>query len=197
MRALVMDYASDKQVLNIGDQFMFGPAILVNPVTEYKARSRPVYLPHGNSWYELQSGQYYFGGQYIQAKAPYHDIPLFVKAGAIIPFGPEIQYSDEKPADPIRLYVYTGQDGNFRLYEDENINYNYEKGQFAIIPLVWNEPNRTLTIGKRQGSFSGMLENRIFQIVWITNQHPVPLDFDLHPDRVVDYNGEEISIAME
>lgn len=196
MRALVMDFGKDERVLNIGDQFMFGPALLVNPVTEFKARSRPVYLPQGSGWYELQSGQYFSGGQTIQAQAPYSDIPLFVKAGSLIPFGPEIQYTDEKPADPILLYVFTGQDNTFRLYEDENINYNYEKGQFAIIPFAWNEANQTLTIGRRQGAFPNMLEKRTFQIVWVTKTHPRPLDFASQPDRIVEYNGNQISLQM-
>jgi alpha-D-xyloside xylohydrolase len=133
MRALVMDFGQDKKVLTIGDQYMFGPALLVNPVTEYKVRTRKVYLPAGSGWYDLKSGQYHKGRQAIQADAPYTDIPLFVKAGSILPCGPEIQHTEEKPADPIRLFVYTGGDGSFTLYEDENVNYNYEQGKFAII----------------------------------------------------------------
>ena len=172
MRALVMDFGSDSKVLNIGDQYMFGPALLVNPVTEYKARTRLVYLPAGNGWYDFRSGKYFEGGQTIQADAPYSVIPLFVKAGSIIPCGPEIQYATEKQADTLRLFVYTGADGNFRLYEDENVNNNYEKGAFSIIPIQYQEKDRTLIIGKRQSSFPGMLNVRTIEIIRIGKEKP-------------------------
>ncbi len=194
MRALVMDFGADEQVLNVGDQFMFGPALLVNPVTEYQARSRSVYLPAGTGWYDLKSGQYFSGGQTIQAAAPYSDIPLFVREGAIIPFGPAIQYLDEKPADPIILYVYTGQDGSFELYEDEGDNNNYARGQFAVIPLIYSEKTKSLTIGQRQGAFPGMLEERTFRIIWVTMDNKTGLDFDRKPDEVVRYDGTELII---
>lgn len=197
MRALVMDFGSDKNVLNIGDQFMFGPALLVNPVTEYKARTRQVYLPAGSGWYDLKSGEHYKGGQTIQADAPYTDIPIFVKEGSILPCGPEIQYADEKAADPIRLFVYTGGDGSFALYEDEDVNYNYEKDKFSMIPLSYNEEDHILTIGKRQGEFPGMLVTRTFEIIWIGARNPCGLDFGLKPDVVVIYDGSQQSIKMK
>ena len=196
MRALVMDFAQDKNVLNVGDQFMFGPAILVNPVTEYKARKRQLYLPAGTGWYDLKTGKHFKGGQIIEADAPYSDIPLFVKEGSIIPFGPAMQYSDEKPADPIRLCIYTGQDGTFELYEDENVNYNYEKGAFAIIPFVYDEAKRQLTIEKRQGEFPGMLQERTFEIVWITESQPTGLDFNLVPVQSVHYDGKKLVVKQ-
>jgi alpha-D-xyloside xylohydrolase len=197
MRALVMDFGCDKNVLNIGDQFMFGPALLVNPVTEYKAISRQVYLPDNAGWYDLKSGKYYKGGQTIQADAPYTDMPLFVRAGSILPCGPEIQYSDEKAANPIHLFVYTGADGSFTLYEDENVNYNYEQGKFAMIPLSYNEKDHILTIGNRQGEFPGMLATRTFEVVWIGAQKPSDLDFLSKPDVVVTYDGRQQSIKIE
>ena len=197
MRALVMDFGNDKNVLSIGDQFMFGPALLVNPVTEYKARSRNVYLPDGSGWYDLKSGKYFEGGQTITADAPYSDIPIFVKEGSIISCGPDIQYTDEKPADPIRLFVYTGSDGSFTLYEDENINYNYEKGIFSLIPFSYNEKEKTLTIEKRQGEFQGMLEVRTFEIVWIKKEKQSSLDFISKPDVVITYIGSQQIIKME
>ncbi|OGU33535.1 MAG: alpha-xylosidase [Ignavibacteria bacterium GWA2_35_9] len=197
MRALVMDFGNDKNVLSIGDQFMFGPALLVNPVTEYKARSRNVYLPDGSGWYDLKSGKYFEGGQTITADAPYSDIPIFVKEGSIISCGPDIQYTDEKPADPIRLFVYTGSDGSFTLYEDENVNYNYEKGIFSLIPFSYNEKEKTLTIEKRQGKFPGMLETRTFEIVWITKEKQSSLGFISKPDVVITYIGSQQIIKME
>ena len=194
MRGLVMDFASDSKVLNIGDQFLFGPSIMVCPVTDYKARSRSVYLPKGSDWYGLQTGTFLEGGQNIDADAPYSDIPLYVKAGAIVPFGPELQYTSEMPEDPIRLMVYTGADGQFTLYEDEGINYNYEKGKFSVIPMAYNESETALTIGERSGSFEGMLEKRTFEIVWISPDSPQKLNFFSKPDMTVQYDGEEIVV---
>jgi len=196
MRGLVMDFGNDKNVLSIGDQFMFGPALLISPVTEYKARTRIVYLPSGTNWYDLRSGRHCSGGQAIEADAPYTDMPIFVKEGSIIPCGPDIQYATEKPADPVRLFVYTGSDGSFTLYEDENVNYNYEKGKFSIIPLSYNEKERVLTIGKRQGEFPGMPATRTFEIVWIGAGKPSDLTFQSKPDASVTYDGSPQSIAM-
>ncbi len=181
---------------------MFGPALLINPVTEYKARTRQVYLPAGTGWYELKTGRFFKGGQTIQADAPYTDIPIFVKEGSIIPFGPAIQYTTERNADPIRLYIYTGADGSFTLYEDENINYNYEKGAFSLIPLKYNEKTRTLIIGARKGEFPGMLKERTFEITWVSRKNPVGLDLDglnldSRPVHIVHYNGSEMVIRQK
>jgi alpha-D-xyloside xylohydrolase len=175
---------------------MFGPALLVNPVTEYKARTRQVYLPSGTGWYDLKSGRYFKGGRTIQADAPYTDIPIFIREGSIIPFGPDIQYTTEKPADPIRLFVYTGKDGAFALYEDEDVNYNYEKGAYNMIPLEYNEESRSLTIGTRQGEFPGMLRERSFEIVWINKKNPASLDFDGAPAQAIRYDGNELVVMQ-
>jgi alpha-D-xyloside xylohydrolase len=197
MRGLVMDFGEDKNVLNVGDQFMFGPALLINPVTDYKARSRQVYLPRWAGWYDLRSGKYFAGAQTLQVDAPYSEIPIFVKAGSIIPCGPEIQYTTEKPADPIRLFIYTGTNGNFKLYEDENVNYNYEKGDFSVIPLSYRETDKTLIIGKREGEFPGMLMIRTFEIIWIGEHQTKSLDFQMKPDQLVTYNGTELLVKMD
>ena len=197
MRALVMDFGSDGNVLNIDDQFMFGPALMINPVTEYKVRTRSVYLPGGAGWYDLKSGRHYEGGQTIRADAPYTDIPIFVKEGSILPCGPEIQYSTDKIADPVRLFVYAGSDGSFTLYEDENVNYNYEKGQFTRIALRYSEKDHILTIGKRQGKFPGMLKRRTFEVVWIHDGKPTGLDFQSKPDTTVSYDGTARSIKAK
>jgi alpha-D-xyloside xylohydrolase len=197
MRALVMDFGKDKNVCDIGNQFMFGPALLINPVTEYKARTRNVYLPAAANWYDLKSGKYYKGGKTIEADAPYKDIPIFIKAGSIIPCGPDIQYSTEKPADSVRLFIYTGEDGSFDLYEDENTNYNYEKGKFSIIPLSYNEKKHELIIGKREGEFPGMLETRTFEIIRISKEKPSGLNFTMKPDTVIKYDGTRQTIKMK
>lgn len=196
MRGLVMDFGADKAVNNINDQFMFGPSLLVNPVTEYKARTRNVYLPGTCGWYNLFTGVHFAGGQTITADAPLENIPLFVREGSIIPFGPDIQYTSEKPADPVSLYVYTGADGSFTLYEDEGLNNNYLKGAYALIKMTYSEADRTLTIGQRQGSFSGMLTGRTFRIYVVSKDKPAALSFDAVPYREVSYDGSEQKIIL-
>jgi len=196
MRGLVMDFRTDAKAREIGDQYMFGPALLVNPVTTYKARSRSVYLPKGAGWYDFWTGTASGGGQMIDAPAPYESLPLFVRAGSIIPFGPELQYTAEKPADPITLYVYAGADGAFTLYEDEGLNYNYEKGAFTRIPIRWSDSTRTLTLGKREGSFPGMLDERTFEIVLISKSKPAGFSFTPKADRSVRYVGDLLKVRM-
>jgi alpha-D-xyloside xylohydrolase len=194
MRGLVMDFPNDSMASNLNDEYLFGPSLLINPVYTYKNRSREVYLPAGANWYDLYKGSYFEGSKKITADAPYERMPVFVKAGAIIPFGPELQYTTEKPADVITLYVYTGADGSFNLYEDEGTNYNYEKNFFSIIPLQYNEATRTLTIGERRGSFNGMLQHRKFNIVWITKDNKTGIDVQRKPDQSVNYTGRLVSI---
>jgi len=196
MRALVMDFASDVRTHDINDQYLFGPAFLVNPVTAFQARSRSVYLPGAGSWFDFWTGQLLQGGKTIDAAAPFDSIPLYVRAGSIIPFGPELQYTQEKPADPITLYVYTGADGAFTLYEDDGLSYGYEKGASARIPLKWDEASRTLTIGARSGSFPGMLKERTFQIVFVTKDRPAGYSLTPHIDETIHYKGETIAVPF-
>jgi alpha-D-xyloside xylohydrolase len=197
MRALVMDFPTDTTVLNIGDQYMFGPAFLVNPVTAYQARTRPVYLPvTDGGWFDFWTGQHFDAGQTIDAPAPYDAMPLFLRAGAIVPFGPELQYAAEKPADPITLCVYAGASGSFTLYEDQGLDNNYETGSFAEIPLHWDDGTQTLTIGKRRGTFDGMLNQRTFQIVLISKNKPVGFSFAPVADRTIFYSGKETKITL-
>jgi alpha-D-xyloside xylohydrolase len=190
-----MDFGYDKNVLNIADQFMFGPAILVNPVYFYKTRNRSVYLPEGCGWYSIKKGTFFNGGQTIEAAAPYSDIPLFVKEGSIILCGPAIEYAMQKSADTIRVFIYTGKDASFTLYEDENINYNYEKGSYALIPFTYTEKDKTLTIGSRRGGFEGMLFERVFEIVWISKEKPIGIDFEKKPAETIQYNGTQLTIV--
>jgi alpha-D-xyloside xylohydrolase len=196
MRGLIMDFAADKNVEGINDQYMFGPSLLINPVYKYEVHSRDVYLPKGNGWYDLYSGKYFKGGNTLNADAPYNRMPVFVKAGSIIPFGPEIQYTNEKPAEPITLYVYTGANATFTLYEDEGTNYNYEKGEFSQIAIVYNEESHTLTVGNRSGRFNGMVGDRTFRIVTITPNAAKALNFDQKPNNTINYNGKNVSIKL-
>jgi alpha-D-xyloside xylohydrolase len=196
MRGLVMDFTDDSNVYDIKDQYMFGPSMLVNPVYEYKARSRKLYLPESEGWYDFYTGEYFKGGQTIDADAPLSKMPLYVKSGSIIPFGPELQYSTEKKADPVSLFIYTGADGSFILYEDENINYNYEKGDYTLIPFKYDDEAKTITIEERQGEFPGMLQERTFNIFVISEDKPQATDPDARPDMTVSYNGLPLEIKL-
>ena len=196
MRALVMDFADDKNVLDIPDQWMFGPAFMACPVGYYKARNRQVYFPKQSGWYDLYSGEFINGGQKLIVDAPYGRIPVYVREGSIIPFGPELQWSDEKPAELINLYVYTGADGQFQLYEDEGTNYNYEKGKYATIDFNYDEATRTLTIGERKGNFKGMLKQRRFNVVVITRDNPRELDLENPAGQMVAYNGKQVTVKL-
>lgn len=196
MRSLAMDFSSDGKVLDIGNQFMFGPYLLINPVSDYKARSREVYLPSTCGWYDFATGKFFDGGQTITAPAPVSNIPVFVREGAILPVGPAIQYTTEKPADPVTIFVFKGKNGNFTLYEDENTNYNYEKGYYSLIPFIYNEADHSLTIGERKGSFNGMLQKRTFNIVVISREKPGKMNLDAAPDKIVTYDGNEQKIDL-
>jgi alpha-D-xyloside xylohydrolase len=155
---------------------------------------RDVYLPGKGDWYDFWTGQRIPAGQTLSAEAPLDHIPLYVRAGSIIPMGPELQYVAEKPQDPIELRVYRGADGSFTLYEDEGDNYNYEKGAFAEIPMTWNEASQTLTIGNRKGSFPGMLTSRTFEIVWVSQDHGGGEEVTEKADSTVSYNGSATSV---
>ncbi len=192
-RGLIMDFREDPKVYDISDQYLFGPSLMVSPVTKAKAKSRSVYLPEGANWTDFWTGKTYIGGKTVEAKSPMDIVPLFVRAGSIIPYGPSIEYATEKE-DPIEIRVYPGADGAFTLYEDEGDNYNYEKGAWATIPLTWNEATRTLKIGKRSGGFAGMLKDRTFRVVWVSPGHGTGIFSTEKPDTIVQYDGMELSV---
>src|SRR5450432_2136712 len=194
MRPLVMDFRTDVRAENIGDQFMFGPAFLVSPVTEPAATTRKLYLPDAR-WYDFWDGKTLNGGRAIDAAAPIDRLPLYVRAGSILPLGPDEEWSTEKPADPIELRVYRGADGDFTLYEDENDNYNYEKGVHATIPFHWDDSKQTLTFGDRQGQFPGMLQSRTFRVVFVGENHGAGIDPASEPDKIVQYSGKQVSVT--
>jgi alpha-D-xyloside xylohydrolase len=197
MRALVFDFPQDALARDLTDEYLFGPSLLISPVTTYKARSRSVYLPAGTKWFDFWTGKTIDGGQRIDADAPYDAIPVHIRAGSIIPMGPEIQYIAEKSADPVTLYVYTGGNADFTLYEDDGVTYDYEKNAFSQIPMRWDEQSRTLTIGARQGEFAGMLKKRTFQIVFIRPDRPVGFSFDPTADKTIQYDGQAVTIEMK
>jgi alpha-D-xyloside xylohydrolase len=197
MRALIMDFQHDRKTHTIDDQFMFGPAFLVNPVIEAGVKSRSVYLPSSRGWYDFWTGEFFNGGQNIDASTPLDTMPLFVKAGSIVPMGPTLQYAMEKAADPIEIRIYRGDNGHFILYEDENENYNYEKGVYSTIEFSWNEKKEVLTINQRKGEFPGMKKNRTFNIVWVKNGQGIGVDETDQNVKVVNYDGEEIRICSK
>ena len=194
MRPLVMDFRTDVRAQNAGDEFMYGPAFLVNPVTEPSAVSREVYLPDAK-WYDFWSGASSRGAKQISAEAPLDRLPLYVRAGSIIPLGPDLEWSTEKPADPIELRIYRGADGEFTLYEDENDNYNYEKGIHATISFRWDDARQVLTIGDRQGDFPGMLASRTFRVVLVGEHHGAGIWPTANADKVVQYLGKQIMVT--
>jgi alpha-D-xyloside xylohydrolase len=198
MRALAFDFRTDNAINNISDQYMFGPAFLVNPVTDQAPveKSRKVYLPKSTDWIDFWTGKKYAGGWTITTSAPIETIPLFIKAGSIIPMGPFLQYATEKPADPIELRIYPGADGSFTLYEDENDNYNYEKGNYATIEFKWDDAKRELTLGKREGKFPGMLKERTFNVIVVGKDHGTAVDICSQPDKIVKYNGVKLEVKF-
>ena len=218
MRPLFADFASDKKVWDIADEFMFGRCILAAPIvnpqyTEEKVirtnamtgwdrqsvnegssvgiadfsatKTATKYLPKGAVWYDFWTGKQYKGGQNVTIETAFDRVPMFVRAGSIVPMGPEMQYVGEKSWDNLELRVYPGADGQFVLYEDEGDNYNYEKGAYSIVNIKWNERARTLTIGARQGTFKGMLQKRRFTIITPEGKQ-----------QTINYDGNEQVISL-
>ena len=207
MRPLVMDFANDVKARRLNDEYMFGHALLVKPITDpmytwkddqkrgheiypdIRQAKAPasVYLPT-SIWYDFFTGERYEGGRTILRPTPITDMPVYVRAGSIIPFGPDVQYSDEKNWQELEIRVYPGADDTFTLYEDEGDGYNYERGAFTEIPFTWDDSTRTLTIGPRKGSYKGMLRERRFTIIVAGHTSSQP--------QTVSYSGEAISINL-
>jgi len=211
IRGLVMDFPTDTTALNVANQYMFGPSLLVTPVSEAlyswqngklwesdfsTTKSTSVYLPESQGWFDFWTGEKYTGGKHVLKQTPMDILPLYVKAGSIIPMGPTMQYATEKKADPIELRVYTGADAEFTLYEDENDNYNYEKGVYALIPINWNEITKTLTIGKRKGKFPGMPDKRVFKVVFVHDNFGIGGAEVDKPSCEVVYSGESLKVRL-
>jgi alpha-D-xyloside xylohydrolase len=205
MRSLAFDFKDDPKINSIPDQYMFGPAFLVNPVTERmysnnknitEIKTREVYLPKSSDWFNFWTGETLAGGQVIDSPAPIETLPLYVKAGSIVPMGPFLQYATEKPADPLEIRLYPGADASFILYEDENDSYNYEKGLFSTISFNWDDAKHRLIIGERKGNFPGMVERRIFQIVIVNKNKGTGIEPTEKPDKSVQYNGLEQVVQL-
>lgn len=187
MRPLVMDFTNDKKTLSSGDEFMFGDALLVCPVYEYGARSRKVYLPEGR-WYDWYSGTALEGGREIIADAPYDRIPLFARAGQIVPEGADIQYTAQDDGRTLTLKIFSGKDAVYSLYEDDGLTYGYERGEYCRYPMVWNNEASTLTIKAREGSFKGMAPAKTVNVEVISPE-------GIRRKSAV-YTGEELIVTL-
>lgn len=196
LRALLLDFPQDPSVKEISDQFMFGSSLLVNPVIYPGVTSRWVYLPQGSIWIDFWTAERHSGGQWIEAAAPFERLPLFVKAGSILPMGPLMQHVYEKAADPIELRIYRGQDGDFVLYEDQGDGYGYESGAAATISLHWDDMRSVLELGERKGSFPGMLQNRSFHVVLVDQEHGTASEGSSSIDKTVSYDGRSMSVSL-
>ena len=207
LRGLPMDYPADPAVRDLSDQWMLGGALMACPVYEYGARSRSVYFPEG-LWYDFYTGEVMPGqagndgpscptrsGISLTVDAPYERMPLYVRAGSIVPFGPAMEWSDEKPAADILLAVYAGADADFTLYEDDGLSYGYERGEYATIALHWDDAAGELHIGERQGSFPGMLQERTFRVVVVRPETPWPNDPDARA-LCVNYTGNAFTVEI-
>jgi alpha-D-xyloside xylohydrolase len=173
------------------------PAIFAREeMKEIREKTRSVYLPARHTWYDFWTGAEFKGGRTIKADAPIEKIPLFVKAGSIIPMGPFLQYSTEKPADPIELRIYPGADGRFTLYEDENDNYNYERGFHSTIEFKWDDGQRKFTVGDRKGEFQGMVKERTINVVLVSRDRGTGIEISNRIDKEVRYRGKEIVVKF-
>ena len=205
MRSLAFDFRTDANVYNIPDQYMFGPAFMANPVTaqlysvpgaDKLSKTRQVYLPKGVGWYDFWKGKKLQGGQTISAEAPIETMPLYVKAGSIVPMGEAMEYATQKPADKIEIRIYPGANGQFTLYEDANDTYNYEKGEFANIAFNWNDKTKELSIDSRKGSFPGMLKTRTFKVVVVAENKAVGVDETAQVDKIIQYDGGDVKVKL-
>jgi len=195
MRPLVMDFGSDTKALNIGDQYMFGSQLMVCPVYSYKARNRSVYFPEKTGWYSLYDGSFEKGGNRLSVDAPFDRMPVYLASGSILTTGARIENTTQ-PQNDLTIYVYAGRDGAFNLYEDENLNYNYEKGACSNILFKWDDAARTLTISDRKGSFKGMIPERDLNVILVGPDKPAGLDVP-GQGTTIHYAGKQLFLILK
>jgi alpha-D-xyloside xylohydrolase len=196
MRPLVMDFNGDTEAVNQAYEYMFGKAFLVAPITEPGAKEWSVYLPKSTDWYDFWTGDRLTGEQTVIKKTQLDIIPLYVKAGTILPFGPKVQFATEKKWDNLEIRIYAGANSEFTLYEDESDNYNYEKGGYSTIVFSYNNDTKILTISKRKGLFPGMLEERKFNIILVNKTKGVGVDLAEKYDQTISYHGEKVEVKL-
>jgi alpha-D-xyloside xylohydrolase len=196
MRPLVMDFPGESSAFTHPSEYMFGKSLLVAPVTEPHVTERIVYLPGSAAWYDFWTGKRFDGGQSVDVVAPLDRIPLMVRAGSIIPMGPIIQYSTES-SDPVEIRIYPGANGEFTLSEDENDGYAYERGLYSLITFRCDDARKRLTIGARNGSYPGVLQNRTLRVVVVRENSGVGEDVSGSPDRTIPYAGTEVAADLK
>jgi alpha-D-xyloside xylohydrolase len=196
MRPLMMDFENDTKVLNISDQYMFGCNLMICPVYQYKARTREVYFPENAGWYNIYDGKFYQGGNKQTVSAPYDRMPVFVPAGSILPTGAIVQNTTQPQTD-LTIYVYAGKNGTFTLYEDENINYNYEKGSYSTILFSYNNKDRSLSVSSRKGDFTGLVKERNFNFILVNPEKPGGIDITPNHPGTIHYTGDKATIILE
>lgn len=207
MRALMMDFPQDKKALDLDTEYMFGKSILVNPVTESlyfdkdkkandftSVKTQKVYLPAGTDWFDFWTGEKLEGGQEVEKEIPMAILPLYIKAGSILPMGPFVQYANQKNG-PIEIRVYPGANGEFTLYDDEKDNYNYEKGMFSLINFNWDDAKQKLTIGAREGSFSGMTTKMTYKVILVDKDNGTGLS-NVKKAKTVTYSGKKMTVKL-
>lgn len=195
MRPLVMDFNQDSKAIEQPYQYMFGKSLLVAPIIEAGHSTWDVYLPKTTSWYDFWTGKKYTGGQTVNTPAPLDQMPLYVRAGSILPIGNEMQYTGEKAAETLEIRIFKGANGSFELYEDEGDNYNYEQGKYATIRFTWDDKNQQLSIDKRLGSFEKMLKTRVFNLVLVSENNGVGIQFSKQNKSIV-YTGKAIKVKL-
>ena len=196
MRPLVMDFNGDTAAVNRQYQYMFGKSLLIAPITEPNITEWDVYLPKSPGWFDFWTGKRFNGGQTIKTDAPLDKIPLFVKAGSILPMGKIIQYAGEKPTDTLEIRVFIGADAKFELYEDEGDNYNYENGKYTIIPFKWDEHRQSLIVGDKQGNYQGSLTNRVFNVVFVSESEGFGVAIS-KMKKIISYFGKTVEIKLK
>ena len=196
MRALGLAFTDDTKSYGVKDEYMFGESFLVAPILQDNTRARSVYLPKGTKWTNFWTGETVEGGRNTTFKGSIDQIPLYVKAGTIMPWGPDVQYSTQQQWDNLEVRIYSGQDGSFVLYEDENDGYGYEEGRYTEIPFSWDEANETLTIGTRNGEFEGMLQNRTFNLVRVCPKRGLGDKHATTFTATVTYDGNEMKVLL-
>lgn len=194
MRGLISDFPKDTAAHGIADQYMFGPSILVNPVTDSLADTRRLYLPDCG-WYNFWTGDYTKGGKWLNVEAPISSMPLFVKAGSIIPIGSKVQYAAEKTGKPVEIRIYSGSNASFTWYEDENDNYNYEKGMCATIDFKWKDKDKTLSISGLKGTYPGMEKKKVFNVVLVKKNNGMGM-LQSKSVKKIEYNGNPVSFSL-
>lgn len=195
MRPLYSQFPNDPAGFENNSEYMFGSSFLVSPVTDKGVTNQEIYLPAASKWFDFWTGEVFKGGQTVKRETPMEIIPLYVKAGSIVPWGPKVQYATEKRWNDLDIRIYPGDNGDFVLYEDENDNYNYEKGEFSEIHFKWNDASKNLTIEDRKGQFKGMLEKRKFNIVMVSKQNGISID-NQTINKSVNYNGRKLSVKL-